>query len=254
MTYNEFASLGEKYNAKFVLLEKTTSTNIIANEKIYSHGDIIFALEQSDGKGQRGNHWCSTKGANITFSLVVEPTFLPASHQFLLSESIALGISDMLCGMGLDTKIKWTNDIYIDGCKVAGVLIEHDICGSNIARSVIGIGLNVNQTDFDPSLPNPISLKGITGIDSNIFNILETLYQSIMARYNQLKLGDVDELSTTYNSRLYRKGEQHTYYLSDGTPIEGVILGVKDSGELIVKHSETSTVNYLFKEIEFKIK
>ncbi len=254
MRDKEFATLGEKYNAKFVLLEQTTSTNSIANEKIYSHGDIIFALSQSDGKGQRGNHWSSAKGLNLTFSLVVEPTFLPASYQFMLSECVALGISDMLCDMGISAQIKWTNDIYVDSCKVAGVLIENDICGANISRSIIGIGLNVNQTEFDPELPNPASLKGLTGVDYDIASLLERLYCSIMARYNQLKSGELEEISTNYNSRLYRKDEQHTYFLSDGTPIEGVILGVKGSGELIVKHSENLTSNYLFKEIEFKIR
>ena len=254
MTHNEFASMGEKYSAKFVLLEQTTSTNCIANEKIYSHGDIIFALEQTEGKGQRGNRWSSLSGCNLMFSLVLKPTFLPASYQFMLSMSIALGISDMLCAMKLDAKIKWTNDIYVDDSKIAGVLIENDVCGSNLSRSVIGIGLNVNQTEFDPSLPNPVSLKGLTGVDYDIFDVFETLYRAILVRYNQLTIGELDELSAQYNSRLYRKDEKHTYYLPDGKPIEGVILGVKGGGKLVVQHSKSLISSYLFKEIEFKIK
>lgn len=254
MTQTEFASLGEKYSANFILLDQTTSTNCIANEKIYSHGDIIFALEQTDGKGQRGNHWSSVRGCNLTFSLIVEPLFLPASYQFMLSESVALAISDMLCSLGLDARIKWTNDIYVGDCKIAGVLIENDICGTNLSRSVIGIGLNVNQLEFDPVLPNPASLRGFSGVEYDIFNIFEALYQSLMIRYNQLRLGELSELSAQYNSRLYRKNEIHTYYLSDGTPIEGVILRVQEGGELIVRHSEDLVVNYLFKEIEFKVR
>ncbi|MBR7114899.1 MAG: biotin--[Alistipes sp.] len=101
------------------------STNDEAALARYTEGDVILARSQTSGRGQRGHRWESEVGQNLTFSLVLEPTFLAPAHQFLLSEAVALGVVDMLDGYGIGAKIKWTNDIYVGDRKLAGILIEH---------------------------------------------------------------------------------------------------------------------------------
>ena len=95
---------------------------------------------------------------NLLFSVVLCPTFLPAGEQFLLSQAVALALVDTLGTCGIDARIKWTNDIYAGDRKLVGILIEHHLAGGRLARTVAGIGINVNQTEFDPALPNPTSM------------------------------------------------------------------------------------------------
>ena len=121
------------------------STNDEAAKPTYGEGDIIWADQQSAGRGQRGHKWESRRGENITFSAIFEPRFVPILRQFLLSQAVALGVVDALRYYGIVAKIKWTNDIYVGDRKLAGILIEHKLQGSEIGRTIAGIGLNVNQ-------------------------------------------------------------------------------------------------------------
>lgn len=139
-------------------IAETTSTNDLAREEHYGHGDVICAERQTAGRGQRGHTWTSPEGVNLLFSVVLCPTFLPAGEQFLLSQAVALALVDTLGTCGIDARIKWTNDIYAGDRKLVGILIEHHLAGGRLARTVAGIGINVNQTEFDPALPNPTSM------------------------------------------------------------------------------------------------
>ena len=139
-------------------IEETTSTNDDARDAKYRHGDIVWAERQTAGRGQRGHKWSSAEGLNLTFSLVLEPRFLPAGEQFLLNEAVALALTDTFAQFGIAARIKWTNDIYAGDKKLVGILIEHSYSGQTLARTIVGIGINVNQTEFDPALPNPVSM------------------------------------------------------------------------------------------------
>ena len=101
--------------------DQLTSTNNEATSSAYAEGDVVWADEQSAGRGQRGHKWESRKGENITFSVVLEPKFLPAIKQFLISEVVALAMVDALQYYGIGAKIKWTNDIYVGDKKLAGI-------------------------------------------------------------------------------------------------------------------------------------
>ena len=136
-------------------IEETTSTNDDARDAKYRHGDIVWAERQTAGRGQRGHKWSSAEGLNLTFSLVLEPRFLPAGEQFLLNEAVALALTDTFAQFGIAARIKWTNDIYAGDKKLVGILIEHSYSGQTLARTIVGIGINVNQTEFDPALPKP---------------------------------------------------------------------------------------------------
>ena len=234
-------------------IDQTTSTNDEARDGKYRHGDIVWAERQTAGRGQRGHSWTSPEGENLTFSLVLEPRFLPVGEQFLLSEAITLALTDTFAAYGVTSRIKWTNDIYVGDKKLVGILIEHSYSGSTLARTIAGIGININQTEFDPALPNPISLALAGGRGFNRSRILETFLVRCLRRYAQLERGEKEALQQAYRKRMYRIGEQHTYRLPDGTLFEAAIEGVRPSGELILRHTDGTAHEYLFREVEFVI-
>ena len=231
------------------------STNDQARNPLYKEGDIIIAERQTAGRGQRGHTWESAEGENLTFSLILEPKFLPVNEQFLLSEVLALGLVDTLAEYGIEARIKWTNDIYVGDKKIVGMLIENSLGGGCLARTIAGIGLNVNQAEFDPSLPNPTSMSLIRGGKFDREEILARLHHNIMSLYEVLRRGEKELLQSRYRSTMYRLGEKHPYALADGTIFEGIIRGVQPSGELQIEHSSDGTLHeYLFKQVEFVIK
>ena len=229
------------------------STNDEATAPQYVEGDIILAERQTAGRGQRGHTWESREGENLTFSLLLEPLFLSPSEQFLISECVALGVCDALLHYGIEAQIKWTNDIYIGDRKLAGILIEHKLQGSALARTVAGIGLNVNQTAFSDDLPNPISMAQATGREFDREEVLQTVATSLMARYEQLRDGGAKELQADYHQRLYRLGQEHCYALPDGSRFRGIIRGVEPTGALRIENERGELLSFLFKEVEFVI-
>ncbi|MBR4324827.1 MAG: biotin--[Bacteroidales bacterium] len=125
---------------------------------------VIRADFQTDGRGQRGNTWHSPNAMNLMFSLVHYPVKLEARHQFMLSQAAALSVAEYLAQKGVaDVSIKWPNDIYVGMKKICGMLIENAVSGHYIRYSIIGIGININQTAFPDNLPNPTSLAIQTG-------------------------------------------------------------------------------------------
>ena len=164
------------------------------------------AHTQTAGIGQGDHLWHSAPGQNLTFSLVLHPTFLPARLQFRLTQALSLGITDWLHSQ-LSTphsplSIKHPNDIYLGHSKLCGTLITTRLQGQRILHAVAGIGLNLNQTEFPPELPNPISLKQITGRDYPLQASLESLLASLRARYEALRL-DPDAPLSDYQKLLY---------------------------------------------------
>lgn len=230
------------------------STNAECKNPCYDHGDVVVAREQTAGRGQRGNRWSSSAGLNLTFSVVLKPTFLAAREQFLLSEAVALALHDTLGELGIASRIKWTNDIYVADKKICGILIEHEVTQQgSLARTIVGIGLNINQKEFEEWVPNPTSLALLTGKEHRLEDVFEKLYDHLMARYEQLQ-SDKEGLHRLYNSLLYRLGEQHTYALPSGERFEGIIRGVEAEGALVVEWASTGQeAKYLFKEVEFII-
>lgn len=247
----KYSALGESLGVRVEHLKETKSTNLEAKKPLYKHGDVVVTSFQSAGRGQRGNSWESEEGKNLTFSLIVEPTFLPASMQFLLSEAVSLAVVDLLEGLGIEADVKWPNDIYIKGEKVAGILIEHDILGSNISRSIIGIGLNVNQMEFCSYSTRATSVALQSGATHSLSQLLERYYVAFMSRYAALERGKVDELEREYHSRLYKLNELHRYTLPTGESFDATLVRVEPSGELILQHADNSLHSYLFKEVQF---
>ncbi len=229
------------------------STNDEARDLRYVEGDIIVARQQTAGRGQRGHSWESVAGENLTFSLVLTPTFLPTTEQFKLLQTIALSLCDMFAEYALETSVKWTNDIYVGDNKIVGILIEHQSISATLQRTIVGIGINVNQQHFSEALPNPTSMALELGRTLDLEEVLGRFEQAFRNRYAQLKSGEAAGLSAEYNSRLYRRGVKAPYRRADGTPFEGVLCEVMPCGELIIESDLHGRESFLFKEIEFVI-
>lgn len=230
-----------------------TSTNDEARDRRYGHGDIVWAERQTAGRGQRGHTWISPEGENLTFTLVVEPQFLPANEQFLLSETLALALCDTFADFGIETRIKWTNDIYHEERKLVGILIEHFYAGTHLSRTLLGIGINVNQTAFDPALPNPVSMRRITGRTFEREAVLEAFARRFGERYARLERGEKEAIEADYRARMYRIGCAQRFRLPDGSTLTATIEGVRPGGELLLRHDDGTRHAYRFKEIEFII-
>ena len=244
----------------------TASTNDDARDEKYREGDVVWADFQTAGRGQRGHLWHSRKGENLTFSVVLEPLFVPVAEQFAVSEVVALSLVDMLAEYGIEAKIKWTNDIYVGDRKLVGILIEHSLAPTTLRRTIVGVGINVNQREFDPSIPNPISMAQLLGKELNAEEVLRCFLTHLQENYEFLRriknsqlstlnsqLNSDDALHQRYNSLLYRKNEYHTYALPSGDKFQAKILGTAPSGALRLENEEGTAKDYLFKEVEFVI-
>lgn len=230
------------------------STNDEARDPRLAHGDVVWADEQTAGRGQRGHAWSSTPGENLTFSVVLRPTFLPAGEQFLLSEAVALALCDTFGAFGIAARIKWTNDLYVGDSKLSGMLFEHSFSGPTLSRSVVGIGINVNQTAFDPALPNPVSMALAAGRTFRREEVLDAFLAALRSRYALLEGGHAERLHRHYAERLYRLGEEHPFRHPDGSLFRATMLGVRPTGELVLRHADGTTRAYLFREVEFVVK
>ncbi|MCX6248059.1 MAG: biotin--[acetyl-CoA-carboxylase] ligase [Bacteroidetes bacterium] len=229
-----------KKNHLLIELETVDSTNRYAGRLLKSgsiaEGTVIFAHEQTSGKGQGENRWESETGRNATFSLVLFPAFLAPGEQFSLNKAIVLGILDFLlsCQPDLKCSIKWPNDIYAGEHKIGGILIENTICGTLFESSIAGIGFNVNQVAFGPGLPNPVSLKQITGRDHPVKDVLKQIVSFIDERYEQLQMGLLKVLDRDYNTRLLGINEWRDFSV-DKMVKKGKITGVDDDGKLLLE-------------------
>ncbi len=230
-----------------------SSTNDEATAAHYADGDIIVAERQEAGRGQRGHKWISGEGLNLTFSVVLTPDDFALRNQFLISQITALALCDMLKGYSIDARIKWTNDIYIGDKKIVGILIENRLAGDFLARSIVGIGVNVNQIEFDESLPNPTSMALCALREFERDEVLESFQKAFAERYSLLKSGEWEQIRTEYNALLYRVNELHTYRLASGEVCRGVIRAVEPMGELVIEWESGKKGSYLFKEVEFII-
>ena len=173
------------------------------------HGSVYFAHEQTAGKGQRGKKWVAAAGQNVMMSVLLNPLGLFVEQQFLLSASMALGCIDLLKKHVRDgLYIKWPNDLYISDRKAGGILIENILSGMSWKNAVVGIGININQTGFDPSLLNPISLKLATEKEFDVVDLAKELCACLEKRYQQLISGQYEKLMTDYNSYLYKRHQR----------------------------------------------
>jgi BirA family biotin operon repressor/biotin-[acetyl-CoA-carboxylase] ligase len=239
-----------------IQLHSVDSTNTYATELVHKgtviEGTVILAGQQTQGKGQGVNRWVSEAGCNLLFSLILRPDFLPAERQFYLSMCVSIAIVDYIVSIGKPTRIKWPNDVLLNGKKVAGILIENTILGQHLNTSIVGIGLNVNQKIFPPDLSNATSISLETGCNYALTGSLNELMKCMTNRINLLYAEKFPEIRTSYLNNLWLMNEWSRFTDHSG-PFEGRIADVADSGELIVVHRGGGIKQYGFKEIIFPL-
>ena len=230
----------------FIELLTVESTNNyamgLARAGMAQHGTIAFTHEQTKGKGQRSKEWLSAKGQNITMSVVFEPVDLPSSELFSLSMMVAVSIQALLSKyIGNDIRIKWPNDIYWRDRKAAGVLIENIWQAGEWKFAIVGIGINVNQTNFGDLGSRAVSLKQITGTDWDCVALAKELCELLEVKY-QLLITDPSRIVHQYKSNLY-KLQQRIKLRKDHILFEAKFKDVNSKGQMVVQHSVEEEFN-----------
>ena len=244
----------------FIDLKKTASTNVFLLEKPEDErvGIVVSALEQTAGKGMGTNSWESESGMNLTFSMGVDMSFLKAADQFLLSMAVPLGMIDVLdafvergsCSAD-PLMVKWPNDLVVDGRKLAGILINSTIRGQMMGVSVIGIGLNVNQMQFQDWPTHPISLKMLLGHEVELEPLLRRLVDAVDHRVQLLRSTEgVALVKKDYLDRLYRYHIWADYEVA-GQKVRRFITGIDVFGRLETIDESGERFVYDIKGIRF---
>ena len=223
------------------------------------HGYCISADFQTAGHGQATNHWESEDGKNLLFSLLLRPSVIPASEQFVITEIVTLAIINALQDyIRQRITIKWPNDIYVGDKKLCGILIENALCGPVIDTCIVGIGININQELFTSDAPNPISLKQLNGRDNDREEIFEEIYQNILRYYDYLadnwQNNDIKQsLHYEYMNNLYRRVGYHNYSTPEGEKFSAEIEEIGPQGHLTLRLRSGELRIFVFKEVIFEL-
>lgn len=249
-------------------IEQTDSTNNhlkrMLAESALPQGYTLYTFHQTAGRGQQGNTWDSEKGKNLLFSVCLQPDRLPVAAQFRISMAVTLQTVQALLPYLPDVCIKWPNDIYCRDHKLAGILIENQLSEGFVSHSVIGIGINVNQTRFRSDIPNPTSLKLLTGSDFSNEELLDAIItalsevpaliaqpvllkqQYLSCLYRREGLFPYRELSASQNPVAISRNDSTDCFMAETTDVE-------DDGRLVLHKADGTTCRYHFKQIQFVI-
>lgn len=232
-----------------IWLDSVDSTNSEALRHLQElpSGTVIAAREQTAGRGQRGNTWFTEAGQNLTFSIVLKDLKLPATEAHLLNYLASVAVAEFLDGYGVRCSIKWPNDIFVGRGKICGILVENSLSGGEVAASVIGIGININQKEF-PQLSNATSLYRCTGKEYDIEACLEAFLKVFSDNLSFCGL-----LVEKYSSRMFQKGVCAKYHdLLTDEEYNGIIRNVEPDGRLHIYDKDNSKDRYYrFKEVSY---
>ncbi len=238
-----------------IKLSETSSTNdylenLIKEEQLVA-GTVVISKSQPQGKGMDQNKWESETGKNLTFSILIRPTNISPTDQYLISICTSLAVSDFISTFNIkDVKIKWPNDIYVDDKKICGILIRHSIEGNKIGHSVIGIGININQEKFSSWIPNPVSVKNICKQETRLPRALHNFLAIFENRYLQMTEGNIEEMHKEYLKLMYRRN-QFAEYRFLGERITAKITGLGEFGFLQFEDLNGKMYECDLKEIEY---
>jgi BirA family biotin operon repressor/biotin-[acetyl-CoA-carboxylase] ligase len=244
----------QEQRPQIIRLAETLSTNNylreLLREKRLPEGSVVITDFQTGGRGQTGNSWEAEPGKNLLFSIVLYPDFIPAGEQFIISQLTALAVKETLDLYTDGISIKWPNDIYWKDRKICGMLIENDLTGQTMYSSVIGIGINLNQSVFTDNATNPVSLSQITGLQYNREEVLNCFLRLFYDYYLKLLQKQGEHIRSNYFSSLYRKDGYYLYQDTHGV-FKARIYRIEPTGHLILQLADAELRRYAFKEVSY---
>jgi len=239
---------------KVIKLNATESTNTylksLCREIEVADGLVVVTKKQTKGRGQMTNSWSSKTGQSLTFSMFKRFDNLLIQDTAVITFAVSLAIKEALQRFAIPkVTIKWPNDIMSYNKKVAGILIENQLNRDKVTSSIIGIGLNVNETEFS-SLPRASSLKLITGIEYNLEELLTKVSETMLLQIKKISFKKYAALKLEYEASLYRKDAVTVFETPTGKRFNGVIKGVTTEGELCVENEAEMIEKFQLKEIK----
>jgi len=239
---------------EIIKLNATNSTNTylknLLKEKQVKDLSCIWALSQTQGRGQQGAKWISEPGKNLTFSVLKKFENLSSEYHFLLNMEVSLAIFRALKKLYIpDLAVKWANDILSSKKKICGILIENTLHKEQISSSIIGIGVNVNQVFFN-DLPNVSSLQKIMGHPFDLEEVLLLICQELEVSLKSLSPTRFETMLDEYHTHLFRKDKPSTFEYPNGERFMGYIRGVSHNGQLQIEQEDALMSSFSLKEIK----
>lgn len=216
-------------------------------------GTVIMADYQTKGRGQWNKSWVSEANKNLLCSIIQYPDFLKVQEIFKLNMVLSLSIVDLLETYKVeDVKIKWPNDILVNGAKIAGLLIGNSFSGQQIEYSVLSIGVNINQERFT------IADKQVTSMTRErdqifvVAFVLRDWLQYLDYYWSALRSGDHAEIIRKYNDRIYRLNELNAVtFVEQNEKKDAIITGVEADGRLALKINNNAPVLVSYGEVKW---
>ena len=243
--------MGEQF--KIIKLDATDSTNLYLKDLVVSKSlndyTVVMTPNQRKGRGQMGSNWQSESGKNLTFSFLKKFDALQVEHQFNLNICVAMAILASLERLGIpNLRVKWPNDIMSGSFKICGILIENVLKGSLVSYSIIGIGLNVNQTNFQ-NLEKAASLKSITKETFDLETLLYRILAALKENFSGIEAKTVTQMLPAYERFLFRKDKLSTFKDGNGELFMGFIRHVSPNGKLVLELEDNKTKAFDLKEV-----
>ncbi len=239
------------FGKEIIHLSDIDSTNNFAakllSQNLCQNGAVIMADVQTQGKGQRGNVWLSESGKNLLSSFVFKPDNLSVENQIALTWATSLSLLETLRKFNIEALIKWPNDIFVGGKKIAGILIENQLQGSKISCSIIGVGLNINQTFFEDLNATSLFLETNQQVEPRTF--LNLLAHEMNEQFELIYSSNFEFLKSEYEANLFQMNELRSYEDEFGEFV-GKIIGTTNEGKILIEKSN-AIQSYGLKEVAF---
>ena len=213
----------------YIFFEEIDSTNNYLKNNEFEEGTVVVAETQTAGKGRKGRKWVSIKGKGIYFSILLKPK-IPVSEILRFSLIFPLAVHKTILDFEIQAKIKWPNDIYINGKKTAGILTETDIEGNEINKAVVGIGININHVINDlkeiQDIATSLSIEKKEKINRKLF--LLKLLENIEKNYFSFLKKQINPVKEVEKNMLWIN--KKVLLIDDKNKIEGILKGLNEFG------------------------
>jgi len=241
---------------KIIKLDAIDSTNSylkkLLNKESLDDLTVVVSKHQTKGRGRNGNVWSNKPSLNLAFSIYKRFSDFEIKKKFMLNVISSISVYETLKKYNLsDLTIKWPNDIMTGDKKISGILIENNFRGNSIKHSVIGIGININQSEFK-NLPNATSIFIETGKLSSVETIIQELQKTFEKNFDELRTNE-HEILNTYNNLLYRKNEISNFSSNNIGNFQGKIIRVDKNGEITICELNQQLSKYSESEIKLII-